>query len=305
MFEGFETFDVALEPQAGAAPVTVHGVRGGDGPPLLLLHGFPQTHVMWAPLAPRLARTHTVIAPDLRGYGDSTVPPDAGDHAQASFRAMARDQVGLLAAFGYPKAAVVGHDRGARVAHRLVLDFPDHVDRLALLDILPTRYVYEHLDQRVAIGYYHWFFLPQPAPLPETLIAAGPIFYLHTLLGGWGGGGPTRSHPEALPAYERAFADPARRHAMIEDYRAAATIDLAHDRESAARGEQITTPTLVLWGEQGLVGASPVSPIEVWRTQTADGVPVEGRPIAAAGHFLVEDAPDATLAALEPFLARD
>lgn len=299
MFEGFETFDVTVD------AVTVHGVRGGDGPPLLLLHGFPQTHVMWAPIASRLARTHTVIAPDLRGYGDSTVPPDAGDHAQASFRVMARDQVALLAALGYGRAAVVGHDRGGRVAHRLVLDFPERVYRLALLDILPTRYVFEHLDQRVATGYYHWFFLAQPAPLPETLIGSDPVFYLHTLLGGWGGRGPLTSHPDALPAYERAFGDPAHRHAMIEDYRAAATIDLAHDRESAAQGERITVPALILWGDQGLVGGSPVSPLDVWRTRMADGVPVEGEAIAGAGHFLVEDAPDATLAALERLLRED
>lgn len=299
MFEGFETFDVALE------TVTIHGVRGGAGPPLLLLHGFPQSHVMWAPVASRLARTHTVIAPDLRGYGDSTVPPDLPGHASASFRAMATDQVALLASFGYTNATVVGHDRGARVAHRLALDHPDRVDRIGLLDILPTRYVFEHLDQHVAIAYYHWFFLAQPAPLPETLIAADPRFYLHRLLGGWGGGGPMRSHPEALGAYERSFADPARRHAMIEDYRAAATIDLADDRESAARGQRIASPALVLWGELGLVGSSPVSPVEVWRTQLGDGVPVSGRAIAGAGHFLVEDAPGPTLAALEPFLAPD
>ncbi len=302
MFNGFETFDVALEPEAGAAPVTVHGVRGGGGPPLLLLHGFPQTHVMWAPVASRLARDHTVIAPDLRGYGDSSVPSDTADHSNASFRAMAQDQVALLTAFGIRRAAVVGHDRGARVTHRLALDFPDRVDRIALLDILPTRYVFEHLDQRVAIAYYHWFFLAQPAPLPETLIGADPAFYLHTLLGGWGGGGPLRSHPEALPAYERSFADPAHRHAMVEDYRAAATIDLAHDRESAAGGTRVTSPALVLWGELGLVGRWPVSPVEVWRGQVADGVAVGGGPIERAGHFLVEDAPDATLAALEPFL---
>ena len=297
VFDGFETFDVALD------SVTVHGVRGGAGPPLLLLHGFPQSHVMWAPVATRLARTHTVIAPDLRGYGDSSVPPDAADHSHACFRAMARDQVELLASFGHERATVVGHDRGARVTHRLALDFPDRVDRVALLDILPTRYVFEHLDQRVATAYYHWFFFPQPAPLPETLIGADPSFYLRTLLGRWGGGGPLRSHPQAIPAYERSFAEPSRRHAMIEDYRAAASIDLVHDRESDARGDRVGVPTLVLWGQLGLVGASPVSPLDVWRTQVADGVPVTGGVIEGAGHFLVEDAPDATLAALEPFLS--
>jgi haloacetate dehalogenase len=302
MFEGFETFDVPLETEPGAAPVTVHGVRGGSGPPLLLLHGFPQTHAMWAPVASALARTHTVVAPDLRGYGSSSVPLDAPDHAQASFRAMARDQVQLMASFGYSRFGLVGHDRGARVAHRLALDSPACLDRVALLDILPTRYVFEHLDQRVATMYYHWFFLPQPAPLPETLIAADPTFYLRSLLGAWGGGGPMQSHAEALAAYELSFSDPAHRHAMIEDYRAAATIDLVHDRESADRGERVAAPALILWGARGLVGASLISPVEVWRAQMAAAVPIDGRVIDGAGHFLVEDAPEATLASLEPFL---
>lgn len=303
MFAGFETFDITLEAEPGAPPVTIHGVQGGEGPPLLLLHGFPQSHAMWNPVATLLARNHVVIAPDLRGYGDSSVPPDVSDHSQASFRAMARDQVQLMASFGYQRFAVAGHDRGARVAHRLAVDSPACVERVALLDILPTRYVFEHVDQHVATAYYHWFFLSQPAPLPETLIACEPIFYLRSLLGAWGGAGPVRSHPEALPAYERSFGRRAHRHAMIEDYRAAATIDLVHDRESAAQGKRIAASTLILWGGEGLVGASSTSPLEVWRTQMADGVSITGRAIEGVGHFLAEDAPEATLASLVPFLA--
>ncbi|MGH7922841.1 MAG: alpha/beta fold hydrolase [Candidatus Dormibacteraceae bacterium] len=302
MFEGFTAFDVPVRPAFATEPVTIHGVRGGEGPPLLLLHGFPETRVMWAPIASRLAQTHTVIAPDLRGYGDSSVPPASEDHAGASFRAMAADQVALLQELGFDRARVVGHDRGARVAHRLALDSPERVERLALLDILPTLYVFEHLDQRVATAYYHWFFLAQPAPLPERLIAADPTFYLHRLLGAWGRGGPTASHAAAIPEYERCFADPDRRRAMIEDYRASASIDLAHDRESAARGEHIAVPTLLLWGATGVVGRYPTSPLEVWRQEVGEGVPIAGQAIEGAGHFMVEDEPEPTRAELEPFL---
>ena len=181
MFDGFRTVDLLVSTDAGS--VTVHARIGGEGPPVLLLHGFPQMHVMWHHVAPGLARSHTVVASDLRGYGDSSRPPSGADHAGYSFRAMAADQHALMASLGHDRYAVVGHDRGARVAHRLALDAPDAVVRAALLDILPTTHVYDSVDRRLATAYYHWFFFLQPAPLPERLIAGDPVGYLHSLLG--------------------------------------------------------------------------------------------------------------------------
>jgi haloacetate dehalogenase len=282
--------------------VRIHGVRGGDGPPVLLLHGFPQSHLMWHRIAPELARTHTVVAADLRGYGDSGRPEAGDDHAGYAFRAMAGDQVALMATLGFDRFAVVGHDRGARVTHRMALDHPDRVERLALLDILPTAYVYGHVDRALATAYYHWFFLIQPADLPERLIGGDPLYFLHRSLGSWGS--PLDAHaPEALAAYERVFADPAARHAMIEDYRAAASVDLEHDAASAAAGERIAAPCLVLWGERGVVGQNPESPLDVWRPLAADPSLVSGAVVTGAGHFLAEENHDDTLAALREFLS--
>jgi haloacetate dehalogenase len=297
----FEPVDVVV------SGVRIHAVRGGEGPPVLLLHGFPQSHVMWHRIAPELAREHTVVAPDLRGYGGSDRPEAGPDHAGYAFRAMAADQVGLMEALGFPRFAVVGHDRGARVTHRMALDHPGRMDRLALLDILPTAYVFEHVDRRLANAYYHWFFLSQPADLPERLIGGDPLYFLHRSLGSWGSGLDAHE-PEALREYERTFADPAARLAMIEDYRAAASIDLEHDAASAAAGERITAACLVLWGERGVVAGNPTSPLEVWRALAADPELVCGGAIPGAGHFLAEENHAATLAALQAFLrepARD
>ena len=255
MFEGFERSRI----DTGEA--TISTVHGGSGPPVLLLHGFPETSAMWAPVAAQLAQTHTVVATDLRGYGESSRPESGPDHAGYSFRAMAADQVAVMSALGHERFAVVGHDRGARVTHRLALDHPDRVTRAAVLDILPTRYVYANVDRALATAYYHWFLFIQPADLPERLITGDPVGYLHDLLGSWGGG-VGHIAPDALAAYERAFADPAVRHAMLEDYRAGASIDLEHDE--ADRDRRVEAPLLVVWGSRGVVGRNRVGPLEVW-----------------------------------------
>jgi haloacetate dehalogenase len=300
LLSGFQTFDIDVESEAGS--VRIHGSRAGDGPPLLLLHGFPQTHVMWHRVAPALAERYTVVASDLRGYGDSGRPPAGDDHRGQSFRAMAADQRALMARLGFERFAVAGHDRGARVGHRLALDHPAAVRRLALLDILPTAYVYGHVDRRVATAYFHWFFLIQPFDLPERLIGSEPLLFLHRLLGGWGSGSSAHD-PAAVAEYERCFAEPGVRHAMIEDYRAAASVDLEDDEASEAAGVLLRAPTQVLWGARGLVGGGPEDPVEVWRSRAADPALVQGQAIAGAGHFLAEERPAETLAALQAFLA--
>ncbi len=289
MLQGFRTGRVDVD------GVAVNAAVGGSGPPVLLLHGFPQTHAMWHPVAERLAARATVVAADLRGYGDSDRPPSGPDHAGYGFRAMAADQVGLMRALGHDRFAVVGHDRGARVAHRMALDHPGSVTRVAVLDVLPTLHVYTHLDQALATAYYHWFFFLQPADLPERMIAADPPGYLRTLLGGWGSGLDAFA-PAALAEYERCFADAGARHAMLEDYRAAASIDLEHDR--ADRHRRVEVPLLALWGARSVVGRSPVDPLDVWRGWAADA---RGA-VVDAGHFLVEEQPGPVLAELERFL---
>ena len=291
----FEPVDVVV------SGVRIHAVRGGDGPPVLLLHGFPQSHVMWHRIAPELAREHTVVAADLRGYGDSDRPDAGVDHGGYAFRAMAADQVGLMAALGFDRFTVIGHDRGARVTHRMALDHPDRVERLALLDILPTAYVYANVDRTFATAYYHWFFLIQPADLPERLIACDPRYFLHRSLGSWGSG--LDAHPaEALREYERIFDDPVARTAMIEDYRAGASIDLEHDAAGTAAGLRIAAPCLVLWGERGVVGGHRPGPVDVWRPLAAEPGLVTGGVITGAGHFLAEENHGDTLAALQTFL---
>lgn len=289
VFEGFASVRV----DTGEA--VVNAVHGGSGPPVLLLHGYPQTHAMWHRVAPELARDHTVVAADLRGYGDSSRPDPGDDHAGYSFRAMAADQVALMRSLGHERFAVVGHDRGARVTHRMALDHPDAVTRLALLDILPTLHVYENVDRALATAYYHWFLYLQPEPVPENLIAGDPIGYLHALLGGWGSG-LSAFAPEAVAEYERCYADAGARHAMLEDYRAGASIDLEHDRADLDR--RVTAPALVMWGGRGVVGNRPVDPLTVWRECLAD---VRGATVDA-GHFLVEESPEETLTVLRAFL---
>ena len=248
-------------------------------------------------MAPRLvAAGFTVVAADLRGYGDSSKPPSTPDHATYSKRAMAADQVALMRALGFPRFSVAGHDRGGRVAHRLALDHPGAVERIAVLDIAPTATMYADTDMAFATGYYHWFFLIQPAPLPERLIGADPEFYLRCKLQAWTRGDAGFFAPEAVAEYLRCFADGAAIAATCEDYRAAATIDLQHDAKDA--GRLVEAPLLALWGERGLVGRT-WNVLATWREKAAE---VHGRALPA-GHYLPEEAPAAVAEALAAFFA--
>jgi haloacetate dehalogenase len=266
-------------------------------PPLLLLHGFPQTHVIWHKAAERLRRSFTLVLPDLRGYGDSDKPRGPPDHSAYSKRTMALDALTLMRGFGFEEFFVCGHDRGGRVAHRLALDHPQAVRKLAVLDISPTLTMYERTTMDFARAYYHWFFLIQPAPLPETLIGAAPSFYLRTKLGGWGSEGLAPFAARALAEYERCFEDKDAIHAMCEDYRAAATIDLDHDRADSAR--RIDCRTHVLWGERGVVHRL-FAPLEDWQAKCAHEVTGRALP---TGHYIPEEAPDLLAAELEAFFA--
>ncbi len=277
--------------------ITITGAIGGSGPPLLLLHGYPQTHAMWHALAPTLTEHFTVVAADLRGYGDSAKPADDPTHTTYSKRAMAADMVNLMTQFGFTRFFVVGHDRGARVTHRMCLDYPDQVVRAAVLDIVPTHYMYLTADREFATAYYHWFFLIQPAPLPETLIGADPEFWLRSKLAHWGRT-PTAFTEEAVAEYLRCFRNPATIAASCADYRAAATIDLEHDEADVRAGRKVDCPLLVLWGAQGFIGRK-YNVLEVWRQYASN---VQGHSVPG-GHFLPEEAPAETLTALQAFLS--
>jgi haloacetate dehalogenase len=284
-FPGFEHRRIAT---SGAE---INLVTGGSGPPLPLLHGYPQTHLMWRKLAPRLAGEFTVVVPDLRGYGDSSKPPAAADNAGYSKRALALDQVETMKALGFARFAVAGHDRGARGAHRLARDHPERVERLALLDIVPTLYRFETIDQKAATASYHWFFLIQPGGLPERLIGAEPEFFLrHSLRD------PAVFEPEAFTEYLRCFKNPETIRATCDEYRAGASIDLVHDR--ADRDRKLTMPLLVLWGQRSSQG-SGYDMLAVWREHAEN---VTGQAIAS-GHFLPEEAPEDTYRALRGFFA--
>jgi haloacetate dehalogenase len=269
-----------------------------SGTPVLLLHGYPQTHVMWHHVAPVLAESHPVVLTDLRGSGDSGKPPGGPAHDAYAKRTLAYDQIQVMRELGYERFAVVGHDRGARTAHRMALDYQHVVTKLAILDIVPTRHVLHSVDKAVAQSDWHWFFLAQPEPLPEHLIGADPIGWLRSRLSDWRGGGE-HFDPQAVAEYTRCFNNPAAIHATCEDYRAGLGTDLADDDAAAARGQRVTAPTLALWGEHGFVGRHYGDITEIWRDY-ADNVTGHSLP---CGHFLAEECPKETTAALQDFLA--
>ena len=292
MLENWEDHDVDVD------GTRIHATVIGDGPPVLLLHGYPQTHVMWHRVAPGLVDRHTVVLADLRGYGDSSRPASTADHASYSKRAMAADQVGLMHELGFARFSVVGHDRGARVAHRLCLDHPGAVSGVALLDIVPSRHVFTHVDRALAQAYYHWFFLSQEADLPEHLIGADPDYFLLRKLEQWSGSrGSAAFAPEAVEQYVRCFRDPDVIRATCEDYRAGASIDLEHDEADAVAGRRVECPALVLWGAEGFVGRA-YDVLDVWSEYAKE---VSGHALGC-GHFLAEEEPGATLTALRDFL---
>ncbi len=296
-FEGFDPFDVAV------AGRRVRGRLGGPAgaPALLLLHGFPQTHVMWHRVAPLLAAHFRLVLPDLRGYGDSEPAPDEPQHTQMGKRAMAAELLALMRQLGHERFMVAGHDRGGRVAHRLALDAPGAVSKLAVLDIAPTLDMIEGADWRFGRAYYHWFFLAQPAPEPERMIDSDPVRYLHRKFGGWGAGSLAHLHPAALAEYERAIRRPAVVHAMCEDYRAALTCDLELDRASRAAGEKLACELLVLWGGRGIVQAL-FDPMALWRAASRNPAQVQGQALDC-GHYLPEEQPAATAERLRAFFS--
>jgi haloacetate dehalogenase len=290
VFDGFDQFDIET------SVTTIHGRRGGNGPAVLLLHGIPETHLMWHRVAPQLSERFTVVATDLRGFGDSGKPPTSPDHAPYSMREISRDQVEVMRALGYNQFCVVGHDRGARCAYRMALDHPQVVLRLAVLDIVPTGEAFRRADMDFALGYWVWSFLAAPAPVPERLIAGAPDVVVNHMLDAWSEA-PDAFPPQIRAEYVEKFRDTATLHAICEEYRAAATLDYRHDE--ADRGKrQITCPTLVLWSRNGTL-EDWYDPLDVWRAWADD---VRGGPISC-GHFIPEEAPDETVRHLIEFFA--
>jgi haloacetate dehalogenase len=290
VFQGFESLKVTTS--AGR----LHVRRAGKGRPLLLLHGYPQTHAMWHRVAPALAETHEVIVPDLPGYGASEGPAFAPDHAPHSKRAYARAMVEAMAALGHEKFMLAGHDRGARVSYRLALDHPGRVAKLCCLDIVPTATNWERADARFAVGTFHWGFLAQPAPFPETMIAGAPDVFVGYCLDKWAGY-PQRFDPRAREAYLEAFRRPDVIAASCEDYRAGATLDAQHDRADRAAGRKIACPVLLLWGKLSF-GEDAEAMLGPWRdyADNPQGAALD------AGHFVAEEAPEEVLAHLKEFL---
>jgi len=272
----------------------------GSGPPLLLLHGFPQTHLMWRDVAPALARNFTVVCADLRGYGQSSCPPSAPDHAPYSKRAMAKDAVAVMEKLGFRAFSVAGHDRGARVAYRLALDSPDRVRRVAVLDIVPTADAWDRADSRFALSFWPWSVLAQASPFPEQLLTHAPEAIVDHALSAWGTSAATFP-PEVRRAYVSSIRAPDRAHAICEEYRAASTLDLAHDRADLDAGNRIRCPLLALWSADSPVDTwyeAEGGPLSLWRRWATD---VRGRRMQG-GHFFPEARPDETGEALVQFL---
>jgi haloacetate dehalogenase len=295
-FEGFKREQIKT---SGATINTVYG--GNDkGSPLLLLHGIPETHVLWRKVAPRLAQDYFLVMPDLRGYGDSGKPPGGNDHAAYSKRVMAQDQVEVMKHLGFQKFAVVGHDRGGRAAHRMALDYPDLLTKLVILDIVPTYLLYQNITQEFATIFYHWFLLVQPPPFPETMVANSAEYFLKSTLLWLGGHSLNEAVPDFVgPAvfqeYFRTFRDPATIHAICEDYRAAASIDLAHDK--ADLDKKIQCPLLVLWSEKGPFHRL-YDVLQTWRDRAVEA---QGKAMPT-GHFLPEQMPEELTQELKAFL---
>ena len=289
MFPNFTTQKIT------ANGITLHTRIGGSGPPLLLLHGYPQTHIMWHKIAPTLAQHFTLICPDLRGYGDSDCPPSDPQHLAYSKRTTAQDLVDLMTHLGFDTFMAAGHDRGGRVLHRLLLDHPQSVTRATVIDIVPTHHIFRTINQQMATIYEHWFFLIQPDPFPETLIGHDPAYYLTTKLHRWSAA-PTAFTPAAMSEYLRCFRHPDVIHGTCEDYRAAASIDLEHDKEDFNR--KIKCPLLVLWGGKGAM-EQHYDVLAVWRNyaETVQGYALD------CGHFVPEEADEACARSLLAFFA--
>jgi haloacetate dehalogenase len=292
-FPGFEQMRLSVPSEDG--PIEIACLVGGNGPALLLLHGFPQTKAIWHQVAPELAKNFTVVASDLRGYGASSKPHGKPDHSSYSKRSMAKDQHALMHALGHKQFFVLGHDRGGRVSHRLAMDFPQSVLKLMVLDISPTLAMYERTSMAFAKGYWHWFFLIQPEPVPETLIGANPEYWLKNHMGRHAGTGIFSL--ERWAEYLSGVSSPQGMHAMCEDYRAAATIDLEHDRADRNDGKRLQMPLRVLWGEHGLVNQC-FTPIADWQ-EVSDGK-VTGRAVAC-GHYIPEELPELVIQEAEAF----
>ena len=274
----------------------------GSGPPLVLLHGFPQTHLMWRGVAPLLTNSFTVVCPDLRGYGRSGCPDSTPDHAPYSKRAMARDMVAVMTHFGFQRFGVIGHDRGGRVAYRLALDYPEHVEALAVLDIVPTETAWNHADARFALAFWPWSLLPQPSPLPERILETAADAIVNNALSEWGSPS-TVFPPEVRRAYIDALRDRAHAHAICEEYRAGATLDREHDRTDREAAKQIAQPLLVLWSQTGGLEhwyREMGGPLALWREWASN---VRGHALDA-GHFFPEERPEQTAAALREFFSR-